>query len=97
VEVANWHRSIEEKLAASGPEYCNLRPYAFMQNWLRKGRGEERFWLPYRRSRVEFKAGLTSDYGATVGRDRTYIVSIAAFAAIRTNRNLHHCIASHPA
>jgi uncharacterized protein YbjT (DUF2867 family) len=35
VEVANWHRAIEEKLATSGLEYCNLRPYAFMQNWLR--------------------------------------------------------------
>ncbi|GAB4129421.1 MAG: SDR family oxidoreductase [Roseiflexaceae bacterium] len=35
VEVAHWHRAIEEQLAASGIEHCSLRPYAFMQNWLR--------------------------------------------------------------
>ncbi len=35
VEVAQWHRTIEDKLAASDMEYCFLRPYAFMQNWLR--------------------------------------------------------------
>lgn len=35
VEVANWHRVIEAQLAASGLEHCALRPYAFMQNWLR--------------------------------------------------------------
>lgn len=35
VEVAKWHRSIEEKLEESGLEFCNLRPYSFMQNWLR--------------------------------------------------------------
>jgi uncharacterized protein YbjT (DUF2867 family) len=35
VEVAQWHRTIENKLAASSMEYCFLRPYAFMQNWLR--------------------------------------------------------------
>lgn len=35
VTVAGWHREIEAKLAASGLEYCCLRPYAFMQNWLR--------------------------------------------------------------
>jgi uncharacterized protein YbjT (DUF2867 family) len=35
VEVATWHRAIEAELAASGLEYCCLRPYAFMQNWLR--------------------------------------------------------------
>lgn len=35
VEVATWHREIEAKLADSGIEHCNLRPYAFMQNWLR--------------------------------------------------------------
>jgi uncharacterized protein YbjT (DUF2867 family) len=35
VEVANWHRTIEAQLAASGLEHCSLRPYAFMQNWLR--------------------------------------------------------------
>jgi uncharacterized protein YbjT (DUF2867 family) len=35
VEVAHWHRAIEERLAASGLAFCNLRPYAFMQNWLR--------------------------------------------------------------
>lgn len=35
VEVANWHREIEAELAASGLEYCFLRPYSFMQNWLR--------------------------------------------------------------
>jgi uncharacterized protein YbjT (DUF2867 family) len=35
VEVAEWHRSIEAQLAASGLEHCNLRPYAFMQNLLR--------------------------------------------------------------
>ena len=35
VEAAKWHRAIEEKLAASGLDFCSLRPYAFMQNWLR--------------------------------------------------------------
>lgn len=35
VEVAKWHRSIEEKLEASGLEFCNLRSYSFIQNWLR--------------------------------------------------------------
>jgi uncharacterized protein YbjT (DUF2867 family) len=35
VEVANWHRTIEANLEASGLEFCNLRPYSFMQNWLR--------------------------------------------------------------
>lgn len=35
VEVANWHRAVEAELAASGLEHCFLRPYAFMQNWLR--------------------------------------------------------------
>lgn len=35
VEVAKWHRAVEAKLAASGLEYCFLRPCAFMQNWLR--------------------------------------------------------------
>jgi|GEM_PF-414818 len=35
VEVASWHRVIENKLTASGLETCSLRPYAFMQNWLR--------------------------------------------------------------
>ncbi|MEM8536189.1 MAG: NmrA family NAD(P)-binding protein [Chloroflexota bacterium] len=35
VEVAHWHREIEAKLEASGLEYCHLRPYAMMQNWLR--------------------------------------------------------------
>lgn len=35
VEVANWHRTIEAQLTASGLEHCSLRPYAFMQNWLR--------------------------------------------------------------
>ena len=35
VEVANWHREIEAKLDASGLEHCCLRPYSFMQNWLR--------------------------------------------------------------
>jgi uncharacterized protein YbjT (DUF2867 family) len=35
VEVAKWHQSIEEKLESSGLEFCNLRPYSFMQNWLR--------------------------------------------------------------
>ncbi|MGB3633650.1 MAG: NAD(P)H-binding protein [Rubrobacteraceae bacterium] len=35
VQVADWHREIEERLAASGLEYCFLRPYSFMQNWLR--------------------------------------------------------------
>jgi uncharacterized protein YbjT (DUF2867 family) len=35
VQVAGWHRAIEAELAGSGLEYCCLRPYAFMQNWLR--------------------------------------------------------------
>ena len=35
VEVAKWHRAIEERLAASALETCSLRPCAFMQNWLR--------------------------------------------------------------
>lgn len=35
VEVSHWHRKIEKKLVESGLEYCSLRPYAFMQNWLR--------------------------------------------------------------
>jgi uncharacterized protein YbjT (DUF2867 family) len=35
VEVAKWHRTIEEKLSESGLESCFLRPYSFMQNWLR--------------------------------------------------------------
>lgn len=35
VEVANWHRQIETTIESTGLEYCFLRPYAFMQNWLR--------------------------------------------------------------
>ncbi|AWX44402.1 NAD(P)H dehydrogenase (quinone) [Flagellimonas maritima] len=35
VEVARWHRKIEEHLDESALEYCCLRPRAFMQNWER--------------------------------------------------------------
>ncbi|MCU0491306.1 MAG: NAD(P)H-binding protein [Chloroflexaceae bacterium] len=43
VEVAHWHRAIEARLAASGLEHCNLRPYAFMQNWLRNATPIQQF------------------------------------------------------
>jgi uncharacterized protein YbjT (DUF2867 family) len=43
VEAANWHRAVEAKLAASGLEFCCLRPYAFMQNWLRNTYTIKRF------------------------------------------------------
>lgn len=35
VEVAKWHREIEDYLEQSGLDYCSLRPQAFMQNWER--------------------------------------------------------------
>ncbi|MEM7737385.1 MAG: NAD(P)H-binding protein [Deinococcota bacterium] len=35
VEVASWHRQIEAAIESTGLEHCFLRPYAFMQNWLR--------------------------------------------------------------
>ena len=35
VEVAKWHREIENYLESSGLDYCCLRPQAFMQNWER--------------------------------------------------------------
>jgi uncharacterized protein YbjT (DUF2867 family) len=35
VEAANWHRAVEQIVSESGLESCFLRPYAFMQNWLR--------------------------------------------------------------
>ncbi|WP_074406486.1 NmrA family NAD(P)-binding protein [Aquimarina megaterium] len=35
VEVSNWHREIEERLAKSSIDYCCLRPHSFMQNWER--------------------------------------------------------------
>ncbi|MCG8348752.1 MAG: NAD(P)H-binding protein [Chloroflexales bacterium] len=43
VEAANWHRAVEAQLAASGLEFCCLRPYAFMQNWLRNTYTIKRF------------------------------------------------------
>jgi uncharacterized protein YbjT (DUF2867 family) len=43
VEAANWHRSIESALTSSGMEHCFLRPYAFMQNWLRNTESIRRF------------------------------------------------------
>lgn len=35
VEVSDWHRKIERKLASSGIEHCFLQPHSFMQNWER--------------------------------------------------------------
>ncbi|TDQ23744.1 NmrA family NAD(P)-binding protein [Tenacibaculum caenipelagi] len=35
VEVSDWHRQIEKKLASSGIEHCFLQPHSFMQNWER--------------------------------------------------------------
>ncbi len=35
VEVAKWHRKIEEYLESTDIDYYCLRPYAFMQNWER--------------------------------------------------------------
>ena len=35
VEVGDWHRKIEKKLANSGIDYCLLQPHSFMQNWQR--------------------------------------------------------------
>jgi uncharacterized protein YbjT (DUF2867 family) len=43
VEAANWHRSIEAALTSSGMESCFLRPYAFMQNWLRNTESIRRY------------------------------------------------------
>ncbi|CAM1364285.1 NmrA family transcriptional regulator [Tenacibaculum sediminilitoris] len=35
VEVSDWHRQIEKKLALSGIDHCFLQPHSFMQNWER--------------------------------------------------------------
>ncbi|PKH52652.1 NmrA family transcriptional regulator [Tenacibaculum sp. Bg11-29] len=35
VEVGDWHRQIEKKLAKSNIDYCLLQPHSFMQNWER--------------------------------------------------------------
>ncbi|WP_422090636.1 NmrA family NAD(P)-binding protein [Tenacibaculum ovolyticum] len=35
VEVGDWHRQIEKRLAKSNIDYCLLQPHSFMQNWER--------------------------------------------------------------
>lgn len=47
MEVASWHREIEQLLQQTVIEHCSLRPFAFMQNWLSHAVTIKRFGLIY--------------------------------------------------